>query len=166
MSTEGWTKPVHHPNCFGCGPANAQSLGLQMLVRDDQVVVGDIVFAPHHEGGPGLVHGGAVAAAFDDLLGAVPSAHRIPAVTANLNVAFRSPVRLGAPVAFEARLARRDGRKLHIEGHMRAADGDGALLAEASALFLVVDLAHFRQAGQPLPEAWASWPTDGARVLP
>lgn len=164
MSPGGRGVPVHHPNCFGCGPANAQSLGLRMRIRDDLAVIGEVAFQPHHEGGPGLVHGGAVAAVFDDLLGAVPSAHELPAVTANLSVAFRAPVVLGTTVTLEAAMDRRDGRKLHIAGRMRAADG--TLLAEGSALFLIVDLEHFRQAGQPIPEAWAGWSADVTTVAP
>lgn len=156
--------PVHHPNCFGCSTENPQSLGVRMVVRDDLVVVGEVTYAPHHEGGPGLAHGGAVSAVFDDLLGAVPSAHRLPAVTASLSVQFRAPVLLGAPVALDAWLERRDGRKLHIAGRMR--DAGGVLLAEATGLFLVVDVEHFRVAGQPVPEAWAGWGADTPPVAP
>lgn len=145
--------PAHHPNCFGCGPENPSSMGLRMRI-DEGRVVGSICFAPHHEGGPGLAHGGAVAAAFDDLLGAVPSAHRLPAVTASLTVEFRAPAVLGPTLELEAHLERRDGRKLYTRGTMH----DGAtLLAEAHGLFIVVDLDHFRRSGQPLPDAWSTW---------
>jgi acyl-coenzyme A thioesterase PaaI-like protein len=145
--------PAHHPNCFGCGAENPSSMGLRMRI-DEGHVLGTIRFAPHHEGGPGLAHGGAVAAVFDDLLGAVPSALHLPAVTASLTVQFRAPAILGSEVRLEAHLERRDGRKLTIHGTMHH---DATLLAEASALFLVVDLDHFRQAGQPLPDAWTHW---------
>ncbi|CAB4917885.1 unannotated protein [freshwater metagenome] len=145
--------PAHHPNCFGCGVENPSSMGLRMRI-DGGRVMGAIRFAAHHEGGPGLAHGGAVSAVFDDLLGAVPSALHLPAVTASLTVEFRSPAVLGAELSAEAHLERRVGRKLYTRGTMH--DGP-TLVAEAHALFLVVDLDHFRQTGQPLPDAWTRW---------
>lgn len=145
--------PAHHPNCFGCGTENPSSMGLQMHVKSRRVL-GTIRFAPHHEGGPGLAHGGAVAAVFDDVLGAVPSALHLPAVTASLTVEFRAPAVLGDDLEVEAHLERRDGRKLYTRATMRRGT---ALLAEAHALFIVVDLAHFRRTGQPLPDAWSQW---------
>lgn len=53
---------------MGCGPENAQ--GLQLAVfRDGDMVYGDVTFDERHIGAPGLAHGGAVAAARDDVLG-------------------------------------------------------------------------------------------------
>lgn len=145
--------PAHHPNCFGCGAENPSSMGLRMWIDEDRVL-GAIRFGAHHEGGPGLAHGGAVAAVFDDLLGAVPSALHLPAVTASLTVEFRAPAVLGPELQVQALLERREDRKLFTRGTLHHGP---TLLAEAHALFLVVDLDHFRQAGQPIPDAWARW---------
>ncbi|NQV05246.1 hypothetical protein HQ535_01740, partial [bacterium] len=60
--------PFHLPWCFGCGPENENGLGLKARIEGDRVIA-DIEFAPWFQGGPRVVHGGAIAAFFDDLMG-------------------------------------------------------------------------------------------------
>lgn len=154
--------PAHHPNCFGCGPQNPRNLGLSMEMVGERVS-GHIRFDDFHEGGPGLAHGGAVAAAFDDLLGSIPVARQIPAVTGRLTVDYRSPVFLGVDASLDAWLDRREGRKLFLRGTMRQGE---TVVAEAEALFVVVDLAHFRRAGRDVPESWKGWGSPVPPVAP
>ena len=87
-------------------------------------MVADIQFAPWFQGGPGVVHGGAVAAFFDDLMGFVPVAHLVPAVTAHLEIDYRQPDPAGHHVRGEAWLTERDGRKLWAEAVGKNAAGD------------------------------------------
>lgn len=134
---------AHTPWCFGCGPENDHGLRLQARLEGDKVVA-DLRLAPWFAGGPGVAHGGAVAAFFDDLMGFVPVAHLSPAVTARFEIDFIRPVILGSPIRAEAWLARREGRKLWAEGLGR--DEQGGLYVEARALFLVVGLDHFADA--------------------
>jgi acyl-coenzyme A thioesterase PaaI-like protein len=121
---------------------------------DGERVRADVVFDQRHQGAPGLAHGGAVAAAFDDLFGGLLVMLETPAVTANLNVDFRAPVPLGAGVALHAHCAGQDGRKLRFQA---VAEHDGQRLAEATALFLRVDLSHFEATGAPIPDTWRAW---------
>jgi len=145
--------PPHRATCFGCGPDNPAGIGLRMRVDGDDVRA-DLVFDERHGGAPGLAHGGAVAAALDDLFGGVLVVLESPAVTANLNVDFRAPVPLGKELALTARCTGMNGRKLTFHATVEL---DGALLAEATALFLRVDLAHFEAAHGPIPNAWRGW---------
>lgn len=73
------TIPAHSGSCFGCGPDNPAGIGPRMRVEEDRVVA-DLPSGGRHEGSPGLVHGGAVAAALDDLLGGVLVTLGAPAV--------------------------------------------------------------------------------------
>jgi acyl-coenzyme A thioesterase PaaI-like protein len=146
--------PEHSPNCFGCGTANPAGIGLHMRV-EGETVVADLRFDRRHEGAPGLVHGGAVAAALDDLFGGVLVVLAAPAVTANLNVDYRAPVPLERALRLTARCTGVRGRKLDMEARMELEEGH--VLAEATALFLRVDLAHFEGADAPIPDAWRSW---------
>ncbi len=107
-----------------------------------------------HEGAPGLAHGGALATALDDLLGTVLIIIERPAVTASLTIDYRRPALLHRRYDLEAWCERIEGRKLYLAGTIK--DGD-ALVAEARALFLQVDLGHFERSGQPLPAAWEAW---------
>jgi len=148
MPPDARIPPFHLPWCFGCGPENRQGLRLEPRIEGDMVVA-DIEFAPWFQGGPGLVHGGAVAAFFDDLMGFVPVAHHVPAVTAHLEIDYRRPIPLGTTVRGEAWLTRREDRKLWAEA--RGGDGSGDVLVETRALYLAVNVEHFVKALDEMP---------------
>ena len=144
------TRFMHHPNCFGCGPENPAALGLVFEVERHEVTT-PLRFDARHEGAPGFTHGGAVAAALDDILGTVPIALGRVAVTAQLTVDFRAPALLGHDFTMRGWLEREDGRKMFLRAEIREGE---RLIAEAQALFLEVDRWHFDQSGQPLPDNW------------
>ncbi|MBT8213177.1 MAG: PaaI family thioesterase [Acidimicrobiia bacterium] len=130
----------HLATCFVCGPDTVEGLGLYPH-RDGDRVAAELSFPKRFEGGPGLVHGGAVAAFFDDLMGYVLLAHGVPAVTAKLEMNYLVPIELDSTLHGVAWLAHRDGRKLYIEGE--GIDTSGVRAVEASAMFLEVGLDHF-----------------------
>lgn len=134
----------HSPGCMGCGPDNPAGLGMTIRREGDEVLT-DIVFDRRQAGAPGLVHGGAVAAACDDLFGFVLYLVRTPAVTKSLQVDYRSPVPLGEPHRIRARLVGQDGRKLRMTAEGTAADG--SVRFTATALFIEVPRSHFEQYG-------------------
>jgi acyl-coenzyme A thioesterase PaaI-like protein len=152
-------RPVapHHDHCLGCGPQNPGSLGLRFHVIDDHVH-SDLHLDQRHEGAPGFVHGGAVATALDDTIGTLLMVLRRPAVTARLEVDYRKPVLIDADYTVESWIERIDGRKLHLAGIIR--DTGGETVAEAQALFLEVDMAHFQQNGNEPPQHWQWSPGD------
>lgn len=134
--------PNHHlDTCFGCGPDNPHRLGVEPVYEKDRVTA-DVAFDAKYEGGPGLVHGGVVAAWFDDLLGFVALMHQKPAVTAKLEINYRRPIPLGVKIRSEAWLSSIDGRKLHCEG--AAYREGGEILVEAVGLFIRVGPEHFQ----------------------
>lgn len=147
------TVPIHQPHCLGCGPENPANMGLRLRVEGERVL-GSVRFDRRQEGAPGFAHGGAVATVLDDACGTVLILVECPAVTANLNVDFREPAFLGHDLTVEAWCERIEGRKLHIVS--RLADGE-EILAEGRALFIQVDIDHFRRGGQELPERWQEW---------
>ena len=133
--------PKHHlPTCFGCGPANPYRLGVEPRLEGDKVVA-ELSFPSRFEGGPGVVHGGATAAFFDDLIGFVAMAHMLPAVTARLEINYLRPVPIGVTIRGEAWLARRQGRKLFTEAI--GLGPAGQTYVEVQGLFLGVTIEHF-----------------------
>jgi acyl-coenzyme A thioesterase PaaI-like protein len=136
--------PPHHlDTCFGCGPLNEARLGIHPRYEGD-LVVAEIEFHPRFEGGPGLAHGGAIAAFFDDLIGFVSMAHQRPAVTAKLEVNYLRPIPLGVTIRGEAWLAGDDGRKLYAEA---VGFGPGGVVhVEVAGLFIEVGIEHFTKA--------------------
>ena len=108
---------------------------------DERSVTGSVNFGSAYEGPPGCVHGGYVAAAFDELLGATQSLSGSQGMTARLIVNYRSPTPLKTDLTMVGSLARQDGRKLFCEGQLFAGE---ALCAEAEALFITFDPERFR----------------------
>lgn len=132
--------PPHHPYCLGCGPANPHGHQLRAS-RCGQSVVAHHVFDERHVGAPGIAHGGAVATVVDDLFGFLLYPLGELAVTRHLDVDYLAPVRLNTPYTLCADLRFRDGRKLHLGA--RIEDTAGRSVVTATAVFVVVDPAHF-----------------------
>jgi acyl-coenzyme A thioesterase PaaI-like protein len=103
-------------------------------------LVGRAWFGPETEGPPGHAHGGAVAAAMDEALGAVAYMEGHPVVVARLTVDFRAMVPVGTDATFETWVERIDGRKVHTRG--RLASPAGGLLAEGHAICVKLGEQH------------------------
>jgi acyl-coenzyme A thioesterase PaaI-like protein len=105
-----------------------------------------------HEGAPARSHGGIVAGLFDDVFGFVLDILQEPAFTGELAIRYEQPTPLHRPIACRGRLARRDGRKLHIEGELVDLESTGQpVVARGRGTFITVDPAIFEQATQQLP---------------
>lgn len=136
----GAVLPAHMPRCFGCGHDNPHGIGIQVRVADQaEAVVCDHVFDHRHQGAPGVAHGGAVAAAIDDLFGFVLVRVLTPAVTRDLALTYRLPVRLHVPTRLDARLTAREGRQLHMEATVTQGN---VVVVTARAMFIEVDMQH------------------------
>jgi acyl-coenzyme A thioesterase PaaI-like protein len=99
----------------------------------DGVIVAEVVFGQAYEGPPGCVHGGYVAAAFDELLGATQSLSGSPGMTGTLTIRYESPTPLHTPLRFEGRLVGVERRKIFTEGVCYAGD---RLTATAKGIFI------------------------------
>jgi acyl-coenzyme A thioesterase PaaI-like protein len=118
------------------------------LSQESERVVGRVTFGAAYEGPPGCVHGGYVAAVFDELLGAAQSLAGTAGMTARLEIDYRRPTPLQRPLVLEGWLDSTEGRKTWATGVLRldepGPDG-GAVLAEARALFVSFDVERFRE---------------------
>ena len=92
-------------------------------------------FGSAYEGPPGHVHGGYVAAAFDEVLGYVQSLGGNPGMTGRLITHYRRPTPLHVELRFEAELIREEGRKIFTEARVFAGD---TMTAEAEGLFVSI----------------------------
>jgi len=95
-----------------------------------------------YEGPPHGVHGGIVAAMFDELLGSTQQLSSQTGVTAKLTVLYREITPLGEELAFEAWIEEVRGRRVIARATCHAA---GALTAEAEALFVGVDFEEIQE---------------------
>jgi len=99
----------------------------------DGSVVGDVQCGDAYEGPPGCVHGGFIAAGFDELLGFAQSLAGQPGMTGRLEVSYRSPTPLHQPVRYQASVERVEGRKIFTVATLHHGD---TLCAQAEGLFI------------------------------
>lgn len=87
-------------------------------------------------GPPGHVHGGAMAAALDEAMGAVcwMNSHRV--VAATITVKFLAMLPIETETILEASIARLDGRKVSTRASLT--DPKGQKVAEAEGLFIIL----------------------------
>lgn len=123
------------------GRANPLAPPMVLDVLDDRVEA-RATFGAAYEGPPGCVHGGYVAAAFDELLGAAQSLGGLPGMTGTLSVRYLRPTPLHAELNFVGRLDRVDGRKNITAGWVEA---DGERTAEAEGIFVTIGPNRFRE---------------------
>jgi len=111
-------------------------------------------FDERHQGGPGIAHGGLVAAALDEAVGLLATWYAFPSVTARIFVRYRIPVPINTEFQLRSWLVSARGRRLHVD----AAIVDGAeTLAECRAALLHVPLEHFLQTpeGRAAARRWS-----------
>jgi acyl-coenzyme A thioesterase PaaI-like protein len=86
-----------------------------------------------YEGPPGVLHGGFVAAAFDDLMGLAQMAAGRAGYTGTLTVKMRQPTPLNVRIDYEAGVKRVEGRRIIVWGTAKVGD---KVVAEAEILFV------------------------------
>lgn len=118
------------------GLANPLAPPITIGRAGERSAVATVTFGSAYEGPPGCVHGGFVAATFDEVLGYVQSLSGNPGMTATLTVRYRRPTPLHTELLIEAELLRVEGRKIFTSARMVAA---GELTAEAEGLFVSID---------------------------
>jgi len=114
------------------GLSNALAAPLT-LEFDGTTTRGHATYPAHYEGPPGLVHGGYVISAFDDLLGVAQAASGVAGFTGTLSVRLHAGTPLNRRIDYEAGVASHEGRKVIAWGKAWL---DGQLLAEAEGIFI------------------------------
>lgn len=117
------------------GRANPLAPPITTAIEDNRVI-GQVRFGVAYEGAPGCVHGGFVAAAFDEVLGMAQSLTGTPGMTGTMTVRYRKPTPLYADLRFEGWVDRVEGRKIFTVGRSLH---DDEVTAEADAVFITVD---------------------------
>jgi acyl-coenzyme A thioesterase PaaI-like protein len=145
-SVDGWAEAANAGDAFGFfdfspvfGRANPLAPPVEMQVVDD-TVQGRVRWGAAYEGPPGCVHGGHIAAAFDEVLGMTQSITGTPGMTGILTIRYRSPTPLHTDLTFVARVARVEGRKIYTDGTLFNGD---VVCAQGEGLFITVDFSKF-----------------------
>ncbi len=143
----GATIGSHYRHCFGCGEAHPAGLHMQVVAGPELTLAASFEVTPAHQGAPGLAHGGLLTAAVDEVLGALNWLLMRPAVTARLETNFVRPVPVGSILDLQARITGVAGRKVYTAAIGRLGP-EGPIAVTASALFIQVEIGHFRTHGR------------------
>ncbi|MGH9275973.1 MAG: PaaI family thioesterase [Acidimicrobiales bacterium] len=145
---EGFAESANAGEPFGffdhspmLGRANPLAPPIELRLEEGRII-GRATFGAAYEGPPGCVHGGFVAAAFDEVLGSTQSLSGAPGMTGRLTVHYRSPTPLHTELRFEGELVSVTGRKILTKGQLYAGE---TLCAEAEGLFISVNIAKFAE---------------------
>lgn len=145
----------HYDQCMGCGIGHPTGLRMRVVAGPGLTVTGGFTLTEHHQGAPGLAHGGLLALALDEVLGGLGWLLQTPMVTGRLQVEYARPVPIGTTVDLDAEVVGVTGRRIFCRASARTATGaaDGptppaGVLARAHAVFVAVPLEHFRQHGR------------------
>jgi len=138
----------HYHLCFGCGVDHETGLHLEMTAGQGLDVLARFEVTQHHQGAPGLAHGGVLATAFDETMSALNWLLYRPAVTGRLEVDFRRPVPVGSELFVLAEVVGVVGRKIFARAEGRLDDADGPLAVRAAAVFIAVPMEHFEKHGR------------------
>jgi acyl-coenzyme A thioesterase PaaI-like protein len=117
---------------FVGGPFNAFAMGARYWRAGDESR-GRVTLGPAYEGPPGRVHGGAVAALFDEIMGATLRVLGTRAYTGRLAVDYLRAAPLGVVLDLRGWLVRREGRRLYLAGEGTV---EGVAFARAEATFV------------------------------
>jgi uncharacterized protein (TIGR00369 family) len=129
--------------CFGCGGANARGMKLAFEQDDErQRIVGRFRLGEEYQGGSGFLHGGIIALLLDEAMGKASRFCGEPAVTAELRVEYKKPIRANTEIVVEGFMTRREGRQLYHQGEIRNEAGD--LLARGEGRFVIIDREKYR----------------------
>ena len=119
--------------CFICGSDNPAGLHANYDEQADGARLAHFIAQEHHQGYPGRMHGGIIAALLDETIGRAVMARDASAAIAprELRVRYRQPVPLGVELVAVGRLAPADGAGLTGAAELRLPDGTVAVEANA-----------------------------------
>ncbi len=129
---------VHEISCL-IGRSNPVAPPITIWM-DGDVARATVTLSWNYEGPPNCVHGGFVAAIFDEFLGDAQMLVKRMGATGNLTIRYHRPTPLHKELKLEARVKSVSERKAVLLGEMY--DGD-TLTASAEGVFIAVDWNEF-----------------------
>jgi acyl-coenzyme A thioesterase PaaI-like protein len=118
------------------GRLNPLAPPLQVTWQDPHAV-GTVTFGVAYEGPPGCVHGGIIAASFDQVFNVANLMRGVAGPTRRLEIRYLRPTPLGVELRFEGRVERVEGREVHTVGRILAGD---VVTVEAAGDFVQVSI--------------------------
>lgn len=112
------------------------------VVWQDPRAIGTVTFGVPYEGPPGCVHGGIIAASFDQVFNVANLMRGVAGPTRRLEVRYLRPTPLAVELRFEGWVERVEGREVHTAGRILAGD---VVTVEAAGVFVQVSMERVMQ---------------------
>ncbi len=129
----------NNERCFACGKENPFGLQLDINIAADGSFVKTTCVPPaHFQGWAGIIHGGILSTLLDEIITYVAIAYfKGPAVTAQLDIRFKTPAPLGSKLLVTGKPINKTRRLLQAAAQIQLEDG--TVVAEATGKCLRVE---------------------------
>lgn len=150
LGWDGTFTPIAAPTDFAdffpyspiIGRRNPLSPPAVFEARDGRIH-GRVTFGAPYVGPPKSVHGGVIAALFDEVLGSANIVREVGGMTGTLRIVYRNPSPIGEELRIEGWVDRIEGRKVFASGALHHGE---TLLAEADGIFIQGSIKRFAEA--------------------
>lgn len=125
---------LKYDKCFVCGDQNPNGLKAKFFARDDGSVISEIVADYRFQGYKDIIHGGVVFSMLDEVMVKAVLARGIFALTAEMKIKFRLPVKVGDKIVFTGTVTSTSHHLYRTIGE--AVNQRGEVVATANATYL------------------------------
>jgi acyl-coenzyme A thioesterase PaaI-like protein len=144
----GWEPVVPFPSPEGTFLHEGDRVRIAYFRKPDEPqLYAKAWFGTKTMGPPGHVHGGAMAAALDEAMGAVCWMNQHRVVAATITVKFVWMLKIESETILQATIERVDGRKITIRSTL--SDLTGRMVAEGQGLFIILKDETLRSLARP-----------------
>ncbi len=121
--------------CFACGSENPIGLKLEFRFAGDDYLT-SLEVRPEYQGWAGVMHGGLLATALDEVMARLLWEKGVNAITGRLSIRYHAPVPIGEHLEVRGRISKH--RPPVVETTAEARMADGTIAAEAQAVSMEV----------------------------
>ncbi|MEN8238501.1 MAG: PaaI family thioesterase [Actinomycetota bacterium] len=126
-----------YDRCFGCGSQNPIGLHLDDFTETPDGVTALFTPGSNFNGFHGVVHGGVIATALDEISAwSAIVTEGVFVFTAKLDIRYRAEAKVGSTLSLTGSVTERRGKRLLIDAVMKSGE---AVAAQSSGLFVVAD---------------------------
>jgi hypothetical protein len=94
-------------------------------------IIGNVVFGDNCEGKPSYVHGGALSAILDEVMGFTCFVNNLNAVTYNLNVNYYNSIKLNSEIIIEASIEKKDNDNIIVTACLKSKNIETMVLGKS-----------------------------------
>jgi acyl-coenzyme A thioesterase PaaI-like protein len=124
------------------GRKSPYGFGIVFSVEEDKTITTKVIFDEHKQGGPGILHGGAIAAVLDEAMGVATFEYGKGGFTATMTINYHQPIPLFQEVTVRAWIEKSEGKKVFAACETLLEDG--SLAVSGTGLFIESEILQQR----------------------